>query len=204
MSAARRRIGVFGGSFNPPHLAHLALARVARDSLGLDELHWLPAGQPWQKPAVEMAQARHREAMVRLLATDEPGCVVDARELRRDGPSYTGDTVRELRAEHPGAELCLVVGQDQFARIDTWRDAAQWAPLVTWAVAARAGQSPQPPAAWPGPLLQAHPLPLPEMAISATDIRRRLANGQDVTALVGGPVARYIDQHRLYRVAPGH
>jgi nicotinate-nucleotide adenylyltransferase len=199
-----RRIGIFGGSFNPPHLAHLALARVAVDTLQLDELRWLPAGQPWQKPPGSLAPAADREAMVRTLVAGEPGFAVDAREMQRQGPSYTTDTVRELRAEHPGAELFLVIGQDQYARIDTWRDAAQWRAFVHFAVAAREGHPPQPPASWPPGSHALQVLPLPAMAISATEIRQRVAAGQPVSPLVGEAVARYIDQHRLYRVPPGH
>jgi len=198
------RIGLFGGSFNPPHLAHLALARVARDVLALDELRWLPAGQPWQKPASEMAAASDREAMVRLMVAGEPGMVVDARELQRSGASYTMDTVRELQTERPGARWFLVIGQDQYGRLDTWRDAAQLASLVTLAVAARHGQAPQPPAAWAEPPHPVMVLPLPRTDISATDIRQRAAAGEPVSPLVGDAVARYIDQHHLYRAAPGH
>jgi len=194
-----RRIGLFGGSFNPPHRAHLALARVARDSLALDELRWLPAGLPWQKPAGELAAAEHRLAMVRLLVANEPGFIVDERELHRAGPSYTVDTLTELRAEQPGAELVLVIGQDQYARIDTWRDAAQWRAWVQFAVAARDGQPPQPPAGWPAGNHRLVLLPLPEHPISATLIRQRVRASEDITPLVGPQVARYIEQHRLYR-----
>jgi nicotinate-nucleotide adenylyltransferase len=197
-------VGIFGGSFNPPHLAHLALARLALAELKLDELRWLPAGQPWQKPAGSLASAEHRTAMVRLLTHDEPGFVVDEREIRRQGPSYTIATVQELLAEQPGAEIVLVIGQDQYANLHTWRDAAQLRSLVTLAVAARDGQNPQPPEAWAGVSHRMQVLPLPAMTISATDIRHRIAQGQPVAALVGQAVAGYIDQHLLYRVPPGH
>lgn len=204
MTQAAKRIGLFGGSFNPPHLAHLALGRLARDAMQLDELRWLPAGQPWQKPAGTLAPAEHRAAMVRLLAQDAPGFVVDEREIHRPGPSTTIATVRELLAEQPGAEIVLVIGQDQYANLHTWRDAAQLRSLVTLAVAARDGQTPAPPAAWAGVKHRMQVLPLPPMAISATDIRQRIALGQPIAALVGPAVAGYIDQHHLYRAPPGH
>ena len=196
---AARRVGLFGGSFNPPHLAHRALARVARDTLGLDELRWLPAGAPWQKPAQGLAPAADRAAMVRLLLAEEPGMQLDERELHRAGPSYTRDTVAELRQEQPGAELWLVIGQDQYANLATWRDAAQWRALVRFAVAARDGQPPRPPTGWDASNHQRVVLPLPEHPISATRIRQMIAAGQPVSSLVGPEVARYIDQHRLYR-----
>ena len=198
-AGAARKVGLFGGSFNPPHLAHRALARVARDTLGLDELRWLPAGAPWQKPAQDLAPAADRAAMVRLLLAEEPGMQLDERELHRAGPSYTRDTVAELRQEQPGAELWLVIGQDQYANLATWRDAAQWRALVRFAVAARDGQPPRPPTGWDASNHQRVVLPLPEHPISATRIRQMIAAGQPVSSLVGPEVARYIDQHRLYR-----
>jgi nicotinate-nucleotide adenylyltransferase len=199
-----RRVGLFGGSFNPPHRAHLALARRARDELALDEVRWLPAGQPWQKPAGSQAPAADREAMVRLMVQGEPGFVVDARELERHGPSYTVDSVRELMAEQPGTDWFLLIGQDQYGRMDTWRDAAQLRSLVTLVVAARSGEAPMAPAAWTSQSHRMVVLPFPRTDLSATDIRQRAAAGQPLSALVGDAVARYIEQHRLYRVPPGH
>jgi nicotinate-nucleotide adenylyltransferase len=198
-----RRIGVFGGSFDPPHLAHLALARVARDTLALDEVLWLPAGQPWQKGGHTRASGVQRAAMLRLLTAGEPGFVVDPRELHRPGPSYTADTLRELAAEHPGAALFLVIGADQLGRLDTWYDSGEIIRLSTLAVAAREGQAVQPPATWAGRQLVWRELPLPRIDISATEVRRRLAAGEPVSPLVGEAVAGYIDQQHLYRAAPG-
>ena len=112
--------------------------------------------------------------------------------------------MRELRAEQPGAEIVLIIGQDQYANLDTWRDAAQLRSLVTLAVAARNGRQPAPPAAWAHIPHRLVLLPLPPMAISATDIRQRIAQQQPIAALVGKAVAGYIDPHLLYRVPPGH
>ena len=199
---AARRIGVYGGSFDPPHLAHLALARVARDALALDELRLMPVGQPWQKAGLQ-AQAGQREAMLRLLVAGEPGLLVDARELHRSGASYTIDTLRELAAEQAGAQLFLVMGADQFSNLHTWHEAAELPRLATLAVAAREGQAVQPPAAWAGPPPAWHELPLPRIDISATEIRRRAAAGEPLAPLVGEAVAGYIDQYQLYRASPG-
>jgi nicotinate-nucleotide adenylyltransferase len=198
LSDRPRRIGLFGGSFDPPHLAHRALADLALRELALDELRWLPAGQPWQKAGRELASAEHRAAMVALAAAGEPRFVVDVRELHRAGPTYTVDTVAELQREHPGAELVLVIGQDQYAKLATWHRWQDLVPRVTLAVAARAGQAPVADAALAAVSHRSTVLPLPRIDIAATDIRARVAAGQPIDALVGVPVARYIADHHLY------
>lgn len=198
-----RRIGVYGGSFDPAHLGHLALARVARDTLRLDEVRVVPAGQPWQKADRLQADATQREAMLRLLLGDEPGLVIDTRELRRSGDSYTVDTLRELAAEWPSAVFYLVIGADQFARLDSWHQADELPRLAHVAVAARTGQQPRPPEAWARRPLAWTRLPLPRIDISSTDVRRLAAAGAPVSPLVGEAVAGYIAQHQLYRVPPG-
>ena len=195
---AAARIGLFGGSFDPPHRAHLALARVALQTLALDELRWLPAGAPWQKAGRSLSSAEHRLAMLAALLADEPGQVVDDRELHRSGPTYTIDTVRELQAERPDAQWFFILGQDQYGRFDTWRDWPELLSRLTLAVAARDGQAPTPPAALAALPHRLAVLPLPRLDMAASDIRARAAAGQPITALVGEPVARYIDQHRLY------
>ena len=193
------RIGLLGGSFDPPHLAHLSLAQTALHSLQLDEVRWLPAGQPWQKAGREMAPGVHRAAMVRLLISGEPRFHLDECELHRPGATYTVDTVRDFRVQQPQADFFLILGQDQFGRLDTWRDWQGLLADVTLAVAARGGQRPAPPAA-----LSKHPyrlevLPLPDMPVSSTALRRALARGDDVSPMVGEAVAGYIAQHHLYR-----
>lgn len=198
---AARRVGILGGSFDPPHLAHLALGRLAKQQLQLDELRWLPAGAPWQKAGRPMASGEHRVAMLQALLQGEPGHVIDTRELQRSGPTYTIDTVRELQAEAPGAELFFILGQDQYGRFDTWRDWPELLQRLTLAVAARAGEAPAPPAA-----LADHPhriavLPLPRQDIAASHIRAQLAAGvrpAQLAPLVGAAVAGYIDHHLLY------
>jgi nicotinate-nucleotide adenylyltransferase len=193
-----RRIGLFGGTFDPPHLAHLALARLARDALALNVLHWIPAGQPWQKSGRRLAEGLHRVAMVRALVGAEPGFVVDTREIDRNGPSYTVDTVREVAREAPGAELYLVLGQDQYARLDTWREWPALLAACTLAVAGREGVAPVPPTALAAVPHRLQALPLPPMRISSTAVREAVACGQDVADLAGPGVARYIACHHLY------
>ena len=195
-----KKIGLFGGSFDPVHNAHLTLARHALDELALDELCWVPAGQPWQKPRA-MTPAVHREAMLRLAIGDDPRSRLERCELQRDGPSYTVDTVRELQAAHSGAHWFLVIGQDQFAGLHTWCGFEELLRRVTLAVAMRPGV----PTTADARVLAAprRHLQMPSMAVSSTDIRERVAAGLDISALVPPAVAQYIHQHRLYQGTTG-
>lgn len=194
------RLGLFGGSFDPVHRAHVALAKGALAELRLDRVLWLPAGQPWQK-AGPLTPALHREAMLRLATAGEPRFVIDRRELERAGPSYTVDTVRELRAEHPDAQLFLIIGQDQYAGFHTWQGWPDILQQVVLAVANRPGAAPA-----ADPAVQRHRhqvVPLPMHDIAATDIRQRVSRGEGIDHLVPTEVARYIDLHGLYVARTG-
>jgi nicotinate-nucleotide adenylyltransferase len=193
-----KRIGLFGGSFDPVHNAHVALARTALEQLGLDELRWIPVGQPWQK-ARRLADRDDREAMVRLAIDGEPRFLLDRTELRGRGPTFTLDTVRELVAAEPGAQWFLILGQDQYASLHTWRDWRELLGLVTLAIANR-----------PGATLAVNPqiaraehqaVLLPMMDVSSTEVRRRVAAGESIAGLVPDAVASYIGQRRLYSAA---
>jgi nicotinate-nucleotide adenylyltransferase len=193
-----KRVGLFGGSFDPVHDAHVALATTALAQLKLDEVRWIPVGQPWQKTR-QLADAADREAMVRLAIAGEPRFVLDRSELRRRGPSFTLDTVREMAAAEPDAKWFLILGQDQYASLHTWRDWRELLGLVTLAIANR-----------PGAALAVNTqiarvehqaMLLPMMDVSSTEVRRRVAAGESIAGLVPDAVARYIDQHRLYRKA---
>ncbi|MBI3154849.1 MAG: nicotinate (nicotinamide) nucleotide adenylyltransferase [Burkholderiales bacterium] len=191
-----KRIGLFGGSFDPPHRAHVALAASALVQLALAEVRWIPAGQPWQKTRT-VTPAQHREAMVRLAIDGEPRFVLDRIELDRAGPSYTLDTVRALQAREPGAEWVLLIGADQYAGLHTWQDWRELLARVTLAVANRPGLHPAPHAE-----VLRHPhrvVPLAMLDISSTEIRARVARGAPIDDLVPPAVARYIDLHTLYR-----
>ncbi|MCR5865363.1 MAG: nicotinate (nicotinamide) nucleotide adenylyltransferase [Aquincola tertiaricarbonis] len=197
------RIGIFGGSFDPVHNTHLALAAAALQHLRLDELRWVPTGHPWHK-ASKPADAAHRVAMLKLALAGEPRYTIDELELHRSGPSYTIDTVRWLQASQPELpgqhnEWFLVIGQDQYEKFNTWHGWRELLDRLTLAVANRAGAAPQAP-----PALQAVPhrvevVPLPPSDMAATDIRSRLAQGLPIDMLVPPQVARYIAQNALYR-----
>ncbi len=202
MSAARR-LGLFGGAFDPPHIAHVALARAALSQLALDELRVFPTGSAWHK-ARPLSDAVHRLEMARLAFDGLPGVVVDDRELRRVGPTYTVDTLRELHREHPQDTLVLVIGADQADTFDQWRESAEIARLAIISVAVRpradAPAGTVDPSRLPGGGNggQWVPITLPPLPVSATDIRARRASGLGIDHLVPAAVARYIDQHHLY------
>ena len=196
MSATTRRVGLFGGTFDPVHNAHVALAHAALNALQLDEVRWIPTGQPWQKDRT-ITPAKAREAMVRLAIEGEPRFTLSRIEIERNGPSFTLDTVRELAAAEPATEWVLLIGADQYAGLHSWRDWRELLARATLAVANRPG-TPRP----PDPEVQRHPhraVPLPMLDISSTEIRHRVNTGDDISQLVPSQVARYIETHRLYR-----
>lgn len=196
------RVGVFGGSFDPPHHTHVRLVQAALSQAHLQALHVLPTGHPWHR-ANQPSAALHRVAMAKLAFGEQPGVVVDERETRRAGPTYTLDTLRDLQREHPNVQLVLLVGSDQAAALPTWHGWKQILQLATVLVARRAGLPIFDPLSLPDSPQGARfeTLELPPADTSATDIRARAARGEDISALVPTAVARYIDQHQLYRHA---
>jgi nicotinate-nucleotide adenylyltransferase len=136
-----KRLGMFGGAFDPPHLAHVALARAAVQQLGLCELRVFPTGQAWHKSRT-LTSAEHRLAMARVAFGDVPRTVVDGRELSRNGPTYTVDTLLELQAEQPDAELFLIIGADQAEALHSWHRGEAILSLATLGVAALARPMP--------------------------------------------------------------
>lgn len=190
------KLAIFGGSFDPPHLGHLAFARAALAALQPDRFVWLPAGRPWQKADQPMAPGLHRVDMLKLLLQTEPRFAVDERELHRIGPSFSVHTLREIRAELPDTELLFLIGQDQYARLHTWFQAERVLELATLVVVPRAGQAVQAPPVLPPHRVQV--LELPEIPLSSTAVRAAVAHGNDIRPMVGDDVASYIASHRLY------
>ena len=201
MTDGPRRVGLFGGSFDPVHNAHLALARSALSTLGLDEVLWIPAGLAWQKGG-SATPASDRAAMVELAIAGEPRFRVERCEIERAGPSYTIDTVEQLSRRAPNTQWWLILGQDQLAGLPSWQ---RWRELVARlpiGVAARAGEAVRAPAELAAAGASPREIPLPAMAVSATDIRARVAAGQPIASLVPAAVAGYIAQHGLYGPPP--
>lgn len=201
---ASKRIGVFGGAFDPPHNAHVALAEAAVAQFGLDTLYVVPTGHAWHKSQALSAPA-HRLAMARLAFEPIPHVQVDEREVQRPGPTFTIDTLLALQAENPGAHLYLFIGADQFAAFRQWH---RWQDIIDLAIICIAGRAQSMPAE---PQFEAYEsrgsrftlLDLPLMPVSATQIRQLTASGAatagEITRLVPEAVARYISLHQLYR-----
>ncbi len=204
--AAVRRLGIFGGAFDPPHQAHRALAQAATAQLQLDQLRIFPTGQAWHKTR-PLSAAPHRLAMARLAFADIPGVVVDARELERPGPTYTVDTLRELQAEYANAALFLLMGADQAATLPHWQAWQEILESATICIAERAlptasdslFDASQYTSQYPHARLKM--LQLPAQNLSATTIRSQVAALQNVDHWLPQGVARYIDQHHLYTPA---
>lgn len=194
------RLGLFGGAFDPPHNAHVALVQAAFAQLALDALRILPTGQAWHK-ARDLTPAAHRLAMAELAFGALPGVTVDAREIARPGPTYTVDTLRELRAELAGAELLLIIGEDQALALTRWYAWEEVLATAIICIAGRPGSLDSAARFDPASLPQGRfrHLQLPDMPESATEIRRRAASGEGIAPLVPASVARYIAQHHLYQ-----
>ena len=194
-----RRIGLFGGTFDPPHLGHLVLAECARDRLRLDEVRFIPAGQPPHKAGARISPAAARLAMVRLAVRGNRAFVVATVETRRGGPSFTVDTLRRVAAESPRARLFLLMGADSLDDFATWREPEAVVRLATLAVARRPGagiprrgRAP----ARPGRVVW---LDNSEIGVSSSLVRARVRARRSIRFLVPDAVATYIARHSLYR-----
>ena len=194
---------MFGGAFDPPHNAHVALAKAAIEQLGLTALHIIPTGNAWHKSR-SLSAPEHRLAMARLAFDQLERAFVDGRELQRVGPTFTIDTLSALQDENPGTQLYLFIGADQFAAFEQWHRWKEILDIAIICIANRAGSV----------LAQAQfdqftafkhrflILQMPLMSVSATGIRKAVASvstaAKDISQLVPETVARYISLHRLY------
>ena len=201
MGVAVVRLGVFGGTFDPVHNGHLIIAEDARAALHLDEILFVPAGEPWFKSYRRITPAHHRLAMARLAIQDNPHFSVSDMEIRREGPSYTIDTLSELRRTRPDADLFVILGIDALREIDRWRNPRRLFQMATVVGMARPGASLDASvlnAAIPGASDRLRLIPGSLIDISGTDIRRRVAIGASIRYRVPPAVAQYIRAHNLY------
>ena len=185
-------IGLLGGSFDPVHHGHLIVAQVAREKLGLDALRFVPAREQPFKRGRHATSPEHRAAMLSLALRTAPAFSVEDAELNRPGPSYTVETLEQLRRREPGAEFVLLLGADAAADLPAWHEAGRIPELARVIVFARPG-TPAPTGAWVSASIE-----VPTIDISATEIRRRVRQGQSVRYWVPDSVAEYISTHRLY------
>jgi len=200
-----RTLGILGGSFDPPHLGHLFVARTARLVCRLEHVLFVPAARPPHKPERVLASAADRVAMLELLLADEPLLSVWTTELEREGPSYTIDTVKELRAAvAPGTELFLLIGSDNLPGLPGWRDAEELLSLVVPVVVWRRGSrlDPDELARVPRELRQRfRVIECAPFDCTASDLRRRLAAGDDLDGLLPSSLAEYARARGLYSPA---
>lgn len=207
-SEPARRIGVLGGTFDPPHLGHLLIAETARVALGLESVLFVPAGEPWLKSGQRITPAAHRLRMAQLATADNPDFCVSDCEVRRSGASYTVDTLRELRSTYrPETGLYFIVGSDVLDQFHRWKEPDAILGLCRLAVIERPGG----PADGIGALSERFPDEVasgavisvagPRVDFSASELRRILAAGLSTRYQIPDPVAEYIAEHGLYRVA---
>ncbi|MDA8744210.1 nicotinate-nucleotide adenylyltransferase [Rubripirellula amarantea] len=201
-----KRIGVFGGSFDPVHIGHLWIAEAAREHLSLDEVRWIPAATSPLKTNGPIASDEDRLQMVRLAISGNSHFVLDERELRRGEMSYTVDTMTELVAEHPGDNFFLIIGSDSLETFDRWREPKRLLELVTLAVIQRGGD-PVVDVSVVDQYVDANEpnqnavsvVPMPLIQASSTDVRNRLANGKSIRYQVPAAVEAYLHTNKIYQ-----
>ncbi len=199
-----QRLGIFGGTFDPIHFAHLAVAEEASSQLGLPEVRFIPAWQPPHKGGVHVTPAAHRLEMTRLAIADNPAFSLSTQEIERGGPSYTVDTLAAIRArEHHDCELFFIAGSDSLASFLTWREPARVLELATLAVIQRPGAMPYDLAALHTqlPAVRHRVLLLqgPRFELSSTILRQRVRAGLTIRYQLPEAVRQYIDYHHLYQ-----
>ncbi|MDH3225144.1 MAG: nicotinate-nucleotide adenylyltransferase [Gemmatimonadota bacterium] len=191
------RVGVFGGTFDPPHVGHVVVARQVADHARLDRVVWVPANVSPHKLDSAPSPGTLRREMVEAVAGLDPRFSASTIELDREGPSYTVDTLRALTAEHPDWALFLILGADQMAVFDTWKDPKEIGRMSTLLVVERDGEAPKPPPGVDGMALER--VPVTRVDISASGLRRRIANNRSIRHMVPDAVRAIIEREQLYR-----
>jgi nicotinate-nucleotide adenylyltransferase len=208
-SAGARSLGILGGTLNPPHLGHLALARSARAELGLEHVLLMPAHRPPHKVSSELPSPEQRLRMCELLVADAQGVSASALEIERGGASYTVDTLQALHAMHPEARLTFIMGADTACTLGSWHEPAQLLELAELAVATRSGASRDQVLATVAAIADLPRsagtdskvcfLEMGPIEVSSSLVRERVARGESIAQLVGPAVAGYIAAQDLYR-----
>lgn len=199
------KIGILGGTFDPVHNGHIKVAEAVKTQLDLAKVVFVPAGQPWLKSDSPVSPAEHRVEMVRLAIAVCSGFELSLLEINRPGPSYTVDTIKEFRDKHgDGNELFFILGQDSLSQLPRWKEPNRIIELCYLVAVPRPGCRPpdlkELETLIPGLSSRLILLDKPEIDVSATQIRKRVAEGLSIRALVPEPVAEYIKQHKLYVV----
>ena len=196
------RVGVLGGTFDPVHIGHLALAEQAREQLALERVLWVPSGDPWRKADRTVTPAEHRGAMVRLAIERHRLYELCPLEIERSGPSYSVGTLADLQRNDPGSELFFLLGLDALEDLPNWREPTRLIELATLAVAARGSRQPEAEELdrlVPGLGVRVVWLEMPHLDVSATELRRLAAEGAGLRGRTPASVEAYIREHRLYR-----
>ena len=193
----KKRLGVMGGTFDPIHNGHLVAASEVAAAFGLDEVVFVPTGRPWQKQVVSSAENRY--LMTVIATASNPRFKVSRVDIDRDGPTYTVDTLRDMKAANPDADLFFISGADAIAQIAAWKDVESLWDLAHFVAVSRPGHKLSIPAAPDGAISS---LEIPALSISSTDCRQRVSVGQPVWYLVPDGVVQYIAKNELYRQLP--
>ncbi len=195
-----RRIGIFGGSFNPPHVAHLIGAEIAREELQLDTVIFVPASVPPHKQKMRLPDGMLRLRMVEAAIKNNPCFAASDIELRREGPSYTIDTLRELKQQYAAdTQLVLIIGMDNLEIFDAWRSSEEILSLAELGVMVRPGYTKE--KVKPELLDHVRFVEIPLLEISGTEIRKRVESGQSIKYMVTDPVLAIIEEQDLYKDA---
>ncbi|WP_415141032.1 nicotinate-nucleotide adenylyltransferase [Nocardioides sp.] len=200
--AGARRVGVMGGTFDPIHHGHLVAASEVQSYFDLDEVIFVPTGAPWQKADRTVSPAEHRYLMTVIATAANPHFTVSRVDIDRGGPTYTMDTLRDLGAALPDAELFFITGADALAEIFTWRGADELFRYAQFVGCTRPGYTMDPEVLAKIPSDRVTMLEIPALAISSTDCRERHSRGEPVWYLVPDGVVQYIGKHRLYQSPP--
>jgi len=188
------RLGVMGGTFDPIHYGHLVAASEAASAFELDKVLFVPTGEPWQKQTI--TDAEHRLAMTKLAIDGNSLFEISTVDVRRAGPTYTIDTLRDIHESNPEADVFFITGADSIAQIDSWKDSSQIWPLAHFVGVTRPGHSLEVPKSAAG---EVSLLEIPALAISSTDIRARVESGKPIDYLLPNSVIDYIHANHLYQ-----